>query len=78
MSLITAKIGITPQTLHTYLDAVDRLGCTYQLIDCSPSTRAGSMVFELFIDGSDSTFEVTLRPDGAWSATTHVVVGEAP
>ena len=79
MGLITAKVGVTPDTLHRYLDAVDVLDCTYQLLECTPwKTRPSGMIFELCVDGSESTLQVTLLPDGTWSATTHVVVGTAP
>ena len=75
MTLETVTVGILPSDLHKYLRAVDARGLAFGL-GATNLSRDNVLTFHLHVDCGDDGTVVKLHPDGTWTATTEIVIGE--
>ena len=75
MTLETVTVGILPSDLHKYLRAVDKRGLAFGL-SAENITNDNVVTFVMHIDAGDDGTVVKLHPDGTWTATTEIVIGE--
>jgi hypothetical protein len=72
----SVRVGVVPSTLHRYLRALDANGSGFGLTaeNIYPDDR---LEFALYSEAGthEDSFNVTLHPDGTWSATTDVILG---
>ena len=75
MTLETVTVGILPSDFHKYLRAVDKRGLAFGL-NAENLSNSNVATFNLWIDSGDDGTVVKLHPDGTWTATTKMVIGE--
>lgn len=75
MTLQTVTVGILPSDFHKYLRAVDKRGWAFGLT-AENLSNDNVATFNLYIDAGDDGTVVKLHPDGTWTATTEMVIGE--
>lgn len=74
----TCKVGINVNSVWQFLNALDENGSGYHFTRVEDASRRPntSIDLELWVDGGADRMRVLLRPDGTWSATSRLVVGE--
>lgn len=75
MTLDTVKIDITPEGMLRIMAALDkRFGFILQ--NGSPDVHYLTQALDIWVDGSETCEQIVLHPDGTWTASTHVVLGQ--
>ena len=75
MTLETVTVGILPRDFHKYLRAIDKRGWAFGFT-AENLSNDNVATFNLYIDAGDDGTVVKLHPDGTWTATTEMVIGE--
>lgn len=74
----TCNVSLKPESAFQFLNALDDNGSGYHFTRIGdPSRKPNTLIdLELWVDGSADRMHVVLRPDGTWSATSQLIVGE--